>query len=123
MKLKKDKTVIPSTKYVFKKEYPLERISSFKEHKRMKVFYHKGFKCATCKEYGTRLILGVDKTGRQHIDVYTENLKLMTVDHIFPKALGGNNDMENLQPMCLACNSKKGSRVIDNTVIKTEGTK
>jgi 5-methylcytosine-specific restriction endonuclease McrA len=30
-----------------------------------------------------------------------------TVDHIIPICWGGNNELENLQPCCLKCNSGK----------------
>lgn len=32
----------------------------------------------------------------------------LTVDHIKPEALGGTLELENLQTLCRACNSKKG---------------
>lgn len=34
------------------------------------------------------------------------------IDHIYPKSLGGTNDLENLQVLCLSCNSTKGKRVL-----------
>lgn len=37
----------------------------------------------------------------------------LTVDHILPKAKGGTDDMENLQTLCLTCNSVKGCRLIN----------
>lgn len=39
---------------------------------------------------------------------------LMTSDHIFPKALGGQDNFENLQPMCSECNNMKGCDIKQN---------
>jgi hypothetical protein len=35
----------------------------------------------------------------------------LTVDHIVPLARGGTNAYENMQVLCVSCNSRKGSRV------------
>jgi hypothetical protein len=35
----------------------------------------------------------------------------LTVDHIRPRALGGTDDLPNLQTLCRSCNSSKGARV------------
>lgn len=42
-----------------------------------------------------------------HCDA-TENLSL---DHIHPYSLGGEDALENLQTLCRSCNSRKGARV------------
>ena len=37
----------------------------------------------------------------------------LTIDHIFPRRLGGTHSWENLVAACPACNHKKGGRTID----------
>lgn len=37
----------------------------------------------------------------------------LSADHVVPLALGGSNDISNIQPLCIPCNSKKGVKVID----------
>lgn len=96
----------------FVREIPLSELENFKSHRRLQVYFHKGTKCAHpgCTHKGTRLIqTRYPKGGGLHWDVYTDDLVLMTVDHILPKSLGGDNDLANYRPMCAHHNHTRGS--------------
>jgi 5-methylcytosine-specific restriction endonuclease McrA len=97
-----------------------------REHHRLTVFVNKGRKCVICDREGTLLLTVVDKGGGVHIDLYTDDFVLMTVDHVVPrkvaKELGWTKeqteDLLNKQPMCDPCNNKKGSSTICNDELK-----
>lgn len=100
-------------KYTIVEVLPLTDLVLFKDHRRLQTFYHKGCECIThgCNVVGTQLGVGVDRNGNRHVDVYDDDFYPMTVDHIQPKSLGGPDKLENYQPMCYNCNSKKGNGV------------
>lgn len=52
-----------------------------------------------CNKYGNRCLCCGS----------TEHL---TKDHVVPLSLGGTNAIDNIQPLCLSCNSRKGNREI-----------
>lgn len=91
---------------------PLLDLEKFKEHRRLQTFYHKGCQCVVpgCNRIGTKLIRHQFKKGDIHVDLFTEDNHLMTVDHIIPKSKGGENHLNNYQPMCQEHNTLKGSK-------------
>jgi len=96
-------------------EYSLEDLhTKFKNHKRLKVFANKGTRCVACHCNGTRLIKRryIQKNGsfEDHIDLYTDKMLLMTVDHMLPKCKKGSEDLKNKQPMCTKCNCEKNGK-------------
>lgn len=99
-----------------------ELYTEFAEHERLSVFAAKGRVCVACGREGTFLALGMEKREQHkvHIDLYTDDFVLMTVDHIVPKAVckrqGWSKQeteaLSNKQPMCDPCNNSKGHKVL-----------
>lgn len=59
----------------------------FKQQREL-VFRTKGHDCYLCGEWAT------------------------AIDHVIPRKLGGTHDLDNLEPICLRCNSKKGAKPV-----------
>ena len=53
-----------------------------------------------------------ERYGRRCLSCRGTGLKL-TADHIVPLSQGGSNSIENIQPLCKSCNSRKRIRTID----------
>ncbi len=67
----------------------------------------------TSKEW-RRLLAGYDFTclccGKREPEIK------LTADHVVPLAKGGTNFIDNIQPLCLSCNTSKGVKTIDYRV-------
>lgn len=81
------------------------RLLNFKVH---------GIKCISCGIEGKFFAKekSTQRDGSYHLNLYAvkEGGKeiLMTQDHIISTAMGGPNELTNLQTMCRYCNTKKG---------------
>ena len=47
-------------------------------------------------------------------------VKPLTMDHVIPISVGGQHAAENIQPLCLSCNSRKKDKTIDYRPLKEE---
>jgi hypothetical protein len=78
--------------------------------KRLKIFNRIGRTCVCCGIIATKIKKYKDRRNDQYFwSICTDDNIEMTVDHIKPKSLGGKNTIENYQPMCEPCNTKKGN--------------
>lgn len=82
---------------------------------RINLFHNKGVDCVTCGITGVVFRLEThDATINPHLNLYAQDeegeMVLMTKDHIMPKSKGGANELDNYQPMCTFCNSKKADK-------------
>lgn len=83
--------------------------TKYARHRRLQVFAEKGTTCVRCGVDGVYLVASVDQGGGYHVDLYTADFIMMTIDHIVPRSKGGANALANYQPMCQHCNSRKGN--------------
>lgn len=98
-------------------EYSLDLLyTKYKKHRRLEIFANKGVQCVSCHIKGTKLVkrrIHQKKgTSTDHIDLFTQDNILMTVDHKLPKCKKGSENLKNKQPMCSICNEKKGGNYI-----------
>jgi hypothetical protein len=80
------------------------RVTHFTSQEFLELKHQFGDRCVCCKRYETELILS----------------GLMLVpDHVVPLAIGGSDDIENIQPLCQGlggCNQRKGAKFENYTV-------
>ncbi len=102
--------IVPRFGGTIVQQFDLPQLEHFKEHRRMKVFFNKGLNCVNCSRHGMYLIIR-EIRGEKHIEILAQDMIPMSVDHIFPKSKGGRYVLENLQPMCSVCNTKKSDKI------------
>ena len=108
------------TNRVVQRVMPLDFLNSeyARKHHRLQVFGEKGTQCVvpgcTCKGVFLAETAQVNKKDGKissiHIDLYTEDFQLMTVDHHIALSKGGSDHIDNKFPMCERHNSKKSSK-------------
>lgn len=89
-------------------------------HTRLRTFKEKGITCVSCGITGS--FFAVEKSGcfPYHLNLYADKEGkeiLMTVDHIKPKSKGGATMLDNLQPMCAKCNTKKADKYMEEVFV------
>lgn len=110
-------TLTMPNKRIFIRQHEMQELFKhpFNIHRRLRVFAEKGLKCAYCGKLGVHLITSREpknKYGGVHTDVYTKLMELMTIDHTIPISRGGTDDINNLEPCCQTCNSRKSDKLI-----------
>ena len=59
-----------------------------------------------------RNIFRRDENTCQYCGLKTKNSKNLTIDHVHPRCLGGDDSWTNLVTACRQCNSKKGNKLL-----------
>jgi len=72
-----------------------------------------GNKCVSCGLEGDHFKITVDGNGGEHLDMYSSDGTMMTIDHIIPVSKGGlKKCISNMQTMCKVCNEIKGDKIL-----------
>ena len=88
----------------------LDKIEEYKKNKSLEKTYKYRRKKAS---------IVISKIKQQVFDMHGEKCLCcgdknnLSIDHIIPVKKGGTNKIDNLQPLCLSCNSKKNTKIID----------
>ena len=61
----------------------------------------------------------LDATGHQCLCCGMTGVNL-TADHVIPVSCGGTSNIDNIQPLCKSCNSKKHAKTIDYRVTRVQ---
>ena len=89
---------------MFQNKFTRHTLSAKRRTSIRKRLYEKNNKCVCC---GKVLQIIDDKSVEDYL----------TIDHIIPVSLGGQNEIDNLQSMCKQCNEKKSCYVVKDDYI------
>ena len=87
---------------------------------RYMTFYQKGTTCACCGRKGSYFKLNEK---RKRFDLYCDDGMLITKGSIFPKSLGGLDNIANMQPMCMKCNGLNRNGIKNLVCVDRNGNK
>lgn len=49
----------------------------------------------------------------KHLCLWCGSTSKLSADHVIPLSRNGHNSIDNIQPLCRSCNSKKGTKILD----------
>jgi hypothetical protein len=92
----------------------IEDISKIKKISKRKLFLKSHLienhtKCVCCGLEGVKICNGYNKNDKSyHLDLYSENDVMLTIDHVNPVSISKDDTYENTQLLCNVCNAVKG---------------
>lgn len=78
--------------------------------RRMHLILEMGVICKHCNLEGTKFCLETNMCGDLHMDLFSDDDTMMTIDHKVPKSKGGPDSILNYQCLCYPCNLIKGNK-------------
>lgn len=98
------------------KEYVRDKAKEYRKNKGVLLLYTRSNQRASRAGYEGRLKMYeweavLNQT--RFLCIACEEKPADSIDHVIPLSCGGTNTYDNIQPMCIRCNLKKGSRSVD----------
>lgn len=86
------------------------------KYRKYSVFDQDDYACQGCGWRALIAFLVLAKGGGCFLQFATGKKKILTVDHIIPKAHGGSNRPNNLETLCECCNGRKSNLSGEKTI-------